>query len=105
VAAYRAHGWDVPRAHLLAGVKQFLRGRFSKSQGCPNDGGRIPLVAEISFQGGAPVRYYWCRFCQELFAYLRDPHYGWRCVVSFRFDENRQAYLRTDNASFSKNVP
>src|SRR5262245_65309127 len=86
VSDYLSHGWDVARSDMLHGVRLFLQGRFSPRQCCPNDGGRIPLVAELPCHEGSPVRFFWCGYCGELFAYLRDEHYGWQYVASFSYN-------------------
>ena len=55
---------------------------------CPNDGMAIPQVAEVR-AGTAPVRFYWCWSCAELFAsvdhssgdtiaFAEDGQGGWR---------------------------
>jgi hypothetical protein len=87
VSEYLDPDWEVARSNMLHGVCGFLRGRFSEEQGCPNDGGRIPLVAELPCHEGSLVRFYWCRWCSQLFSYLRDEHYGWQCVASFSHDQ------------------
>lgn len=87
VADYLRHGWEVAQADMLHGVRLFLEGRFSEGQGCPNDGGQIPLVAELPCHERSPVRFYWCGCCGELFAYLKDEHYGWQYVAYFSHDE------------------
>lgn len=91
VPAYLHHGWLSARSDMLHGVRLFLQRRFSQGQGCPNDGGGIPLVAELPCHEGSPVRFYWCGYCSELFAYLRDEHYGWQDIVSFSYD-NTEGY-------------
>jgi hypothetical protein len=39
---------------------------------CPNDGMRIPQVAEFT-DGDEPVRFFWCWSCAELFATVGGP--------------------------------
>ncbi len=91
VAEYLAHDWEVAKSSLLDGVGLFLQHRFSEGQGCPNDGGRIPLVAEFFSHDGSPVRFHWCGYCGELFAYLKDEHYGSQYMTSFSHD-NAEGY-------------
>jgi hypothetical protein len=83
VPVYLRHGWLSARSAMMHGVGAFLQRRFSDMQGCPNDGCTLPLVAEFPCHERSPVRFYWCGYCNELFAYLRDEHYGWQYVVSF----------------------
>jgi hypothetical protein len=83
VSDYRRHGWEAAQSNMLHRVRTFRQGRFSQAQRCPNDAGRIPQVGEAPCHEGSPVRFYWCKYCTELFAFLRDEHYGWQCIVSF----------------------
>jgi hypothetical protein len=39
---------------------------------CPNDATKIPQVAEV-LEAAQPVRFFWCRFCLELFAFVGEP--------------------------------
>jgi hypothetical protein len=94
VPFYLGHGWLSARSAMLRGVRVFLQGRFSEVQGCPNDGGGMPAVAELPCHDGSPVRFYWCRFCRELFAYLKDEHYGWQYIASFTYGGNGGYGLR-----------
>jgi hypothetical protein len=55
--------------------------------GCPNDSGPIPLVEE-SPDFYSIIRWYWCQYCGELFAFL-----GEDSVASFRFDEESDAFI------------
>jgi hypothetical protein len=89
VPVYLRHGWLSARSDMLHGVRVFLQGRFSDAQGCPNDGGQIPLIAELPCHEGSPVRFCWCEYCGGLFAYLKDEHYGWQYVASFSHDQTK----------------
>ena len=93
VQDYLKHDWNVIQANMLNGIQAFLQGRFSKKQGCPNDGGIIPLVAELPYQPDSTVCFYWCVYCTELFAYLMDKDYGWQCVASFTWDKETSRYV------------
>jgi hypothetical protein len=86
VPFYLRHGWLSARSDMLRGVRSFLAERLSMVQGCPEDGGQIPLIAELPCHENSPVRFYWCRYCAELFAYLKDEYYGWQYVASFSHD-------------------
>ena len=87
VSDYLTHGWEVAQSGMLHGIRLFLQGRFTERQGCPNDGGKIPLIAESPCHEGSPVRFYWCGYCEELFAYLKDEFYGWQYISSFSHDK------------------
>jgi hypothetical protein len=94
VSDYLKHGWEVAQSDMLHRVRQFLQWRFSPAQACPNDGGRIPKIAELPCHEGSTIRYFWCRSCGELFAYLRDEYYGWQFIVSFSYSEADGYHLR-----------
>src|SRR5262245_50774852 len=90
VQDFLKHDWEAVQGDMLHGVRSFLQGRFDKRErrGCPNDGGKIPLVAELPYQSDS-VLFYWCDCCGELFAFLMDKDYGWQCVASFRWDREK----------------
>jgi hypothetical protein len=67
---------------------------------CPNDATRIPQVAEV-LEAAALVRFFWCRFCMELFAFVgearrlaagfaEDGQGGWRVFRSVGSDPDVQ---------------
>jgi hypothetical protein len=83
VPFYLRHGWLSARSAMIRGVRRFLRGRITSDvTGCPNDGCKIPLMAEVSCRD-VTLRFFWCPYCREAFAYLWDDDYGWQCVASF----------------------
>jgi hypothetical protein len=85
--------WKAVRSALLQGVGAFLGGRFAREQCRPSDGTRTPLVGEAPYDERSPARFYWCKWCQEVFAYLRDPDYGWRVVAAFAYDRPARCYV------------
>ena len=64
---------------------------------CPNDAARIPQVAEV-LSGAEPVRFFWCRYCSELFGFVGDPP-NERLAARFACDRgNRWRIWRREGA-------
>jgi hypothetical protein len=59
---------------------------------CPNDSCVIPLVAELRRRPKPLVRFFWCRWCQELFAFVGENEIGGRFAASFAFDEKTNRF-------------
>ena len=53
---------------------------------CPNDGRMIPQVGQHRDWPQPLVRFYWCRPCEELFAFVGENEFGGRFAVSFTPD-------------------
>jgi hypothetical protein len=54
---------------------------------CPNDGGLIPEVGQCR-AGMAPlIHFYWCKYCEELFAFVGDRESGSRFAASFSWHQ------------------
>ena len=53
---------------------------------CPNDAGRIPQVGQHCERPGLLVRFFWCRYCEELFAVVGEDGSGVRVAASFSKD-------------------
>lgn len=51
---------------------------------CPMDAGPIPLVGEHRVKSQPLIRFYYCRFCEQLFAFTAHRRIGDGLVASFR---------------------
>lgn len=47
------------------------------------DSGPIPLIGEHRSQSQPLIRFYYCRFCNQVFAFTADRRTGERLVASF----------------------
>jgi len=65
---------------------------------CPNDNGPIPLV-EKSPDSYSIIRWYWCQYCGELFAFLEEDS-----VASFRFDNDSATFVLWKESGPAKDV-
>ena len=75
------------RGTIPATVQRWLAERHSEPGHCPNDGSRIPRLAELKHGDRCSVVYLWCPRCSMGFAFINDPDYGWEYHVAF----NRKA--------------
>jgi hypothetical protein len=78
------------------GARQSAPGSHAEGRGvvqrpCPNDNTMIPLVAE-HLDGPEPVRFYWCRSCGELFAFVGDTPAPGRWAAAFAREHGTSAW-------------
>lgn len=59
---------------------------------CPNDGCVIPMVAELRNWPSPLVRFFWCHWCQELFAIVGENELGGRLTASFSYDREKATF-------------
>jgi len=62
---------------------------------CPEDAGVIPLVDEFR-NWPSPlvvVRFFWCHWCNELFAFGGDNGPGSRLAASFAYDKGKATFV------------
>jgi hypothetical protein len=64
-----------------------------RSRLCPNDAARIPLVAEHRDWPSPAVRFFWCPWCAELFAFVGENELGGRFAGSFAYDRARRQFV------------
>lgn len=88
VADYLRFDWQAVEANMLRETQLFLEHRFQNEQCCPNDGGKIPFISATP-----TVRFYWCKYCSGLFAFMMDIHYGWQCVATLVRKRDNSGYI------------
>ena len=59
---------------------------------CRNDGCMIPLVSEHRHGPKPMVRFFWCPWCQELFALVEENEFARRFAASFDFDQKEKRF-------------
>lgn len=61
-------------------------------QRCLNDGCVIPMAAELRNWPSPLVRFIWCHWCQELFAFVGENELEGRWAASFRYDREKAIF-------------
>jgi hypothetical protein len=60
---------------------------------CPNDGALIPLVSVGRAWPKPEVRFFWCHWCGELFAFVGANEAGGRLAASFGYDPEQKTFF------------
>jgi hypothetical protein len=70
---------------------------------CPEDAGRIPQVAEVRV-GLRVVRFFWCKFCCELFAFVGDADARGELTAGFAWHTASGGWLVFTERGAAENV-